>query len=124
MSLPYDRTLISHAKELRKHATRHENHLWYDFLRTYPVRFQRQKTIGRFVVDFYCDAAKLVVELDGSQHYTEEGMRKDAQRTAVLTEYGIQILRFSNLDIDRNFSGVCTLIDDTVKEIIVQQKGG
>ena len=74
MSLPYKNKLIPRAKELRKNATRQENHLWYDFLRSYPVRFQRQKTIGSFIVDFYCHAAKLVIELDGSQHYTDQGV--------------------------------------------------
>ena len=74
MSLTYQKNLIPRAKELRANATRHENHLWYDFLRTYPIRFQRQKTIDRFIVDFYCHRAKLVIELDGSQHFTEEGL--------------------------------------------------
>ena len=65
MSLPYQGKLIPRAKELRKGATKQENHLWYDFLRGYPMRFQRQKTIDGFIADFYCHVARLVVEVDG-----------------------------------------------------------
>lgn len=71
-----------------KNATRQENHLWYDFLRGYPVRFQRQKTIGRFIADFYCHAAKRIIEVDGSQHGTEQGLARDRERTAYLEKYG------------------------------------
>ena len=115
MSLPYNHNLIPRAKELRKNATRHENHLWFDFLRHYPIRFQRQKTIGGFIVDFYCHKAKIVVELDGGQHYTPEGMAYDTERTHVLEQYGLEILRYSNAAIDHNFRGVCEHIDFTVR---------
>ena len=115
MSLPYKNKLIPRAKEIRKNATRQENHLWYDFLRSYPVRFQRQKTIGSFIVDFYCHAAKLVIELDGSQHYTDQGVAYDTERSYELSKFGLTILRFSNLDIDRNFNGVCEAIHEAVK---------
>ena len=98
MSLPYKSTLISRAKELRKQATPQENHLWYDFLRSYPVRFQRQKTIDSFIADFYCHAAKLVIEIDGSQHYEQQGQAYDRERTAILEHYGLEVLRFSNRD--------------------------
>ena len=116
MSLKYNGNLIPRAKELRKNATRQENHLWYDFLRTYSLRFQRQKTIDRFIADFYCHKARLVIELDGSQHYTEEGLAYDEERTNVLNKYNLEVLRFSNLDIDRNFNGVCTIIDKKIEE--------
>ena len=116
MSLKYNGNLIPRAKELRKNATRQENHLWYDFLRTYPVRFQRQKTIDRFIADFYCHKARLVIELDGSQHYTKEGLAYDEERTNVLNKYNLEVLRFSNSDIDRNFNGICTIIDEKIKE--------
>lgn len=116
MSLKYNGNLIPRAKELRKNATRQENHLWYDFLRTYPVRFQHQKTIDRFIADFYCHKARLVIELDGSQHYTDEGLAYDEERTNVLNTYNLEVLRFSNLDIDRNFNGVCMIIDEKIKE--------
>lgn len=105
MSLPYQGKLIPRAQELRKKATKQENHLWYDFLRDYPVRFQRQKTIDSFIADFYCHTARLIIELDGSQHYEEQGIERDKERTAILEQYGLKVIRFSNLDVDRNFSG-------------------
>ena len=117
MSLPYKGKLIPRAKELRKNATRQANHLWYDFLRTYPVRFQRQKTIGGFIVDFYCHYAKLVIELDGSQHYTDDGKAYDAERTSILEKYGLSIMRVSNNDIDNKFQAVCKMIDQKIKEV-------
>lgn len=115
MSLPYQKNLIPRAQELRKKATKHEKHLWYDFLSQYPVRFQRQKTIDHFIADFYCHEAKIIIELDGSQHYEEQGIQRDKERTAILKQYGVEVLRFSNLEIERNFSGVCAVIDHAVK---------
>jgi len=116
MSLPYEKKLIKNAKLLRKEATRHEKKLWYDFLCKYPIRFQRQKTINKYIVDFYCHKAKLVIELDGSQHYTSEREKYDTERTELLQTLGLDVLRFSNLDIDRNFKGVCEYIDMVIKE--------
>lgn len=110
MSLPYKNVLIPKAKELRKNATKQENHLWYDYLRTYPVRFQRQKVISGFIADFYCHQAKLVIELDGSQHYTQDGRLYDKERSMVFARFGIQVLRFSNAEIDRQFPAVCEVI--------------
>ena len=81
MSLDYNEKNISLAKALRKNATREENHLWYDFLAKYPVRFQRQKAIDEFIADFYCHKARLVIELDGAQHYTDKGLVRDKRRT-------------------------------------------
>lgn len=116
MSLPYQEKLIPRARKLRKNATKYENHLWYDFLNRYPIRFQRQKSIDSFIADFYCHAVKLVVEIDGSQHYEEQGLERDHERSAILEQYGIQVIRFSNLDIEHNFEGVCIAIDLAVKE--------
>ena len=92
-----------------------ERKLWYCFLRGYEIRFQRQKPIDRFIVDFYCAKAGVIVELDGGGHYSAEQERKDNQRTRILESYGLQVIRFCNLDIDRNFYGVTTVIDETVK---------
>ena len=114
MSLPYESKLIPQAKKLRKQATPQENHLWYDFLRSYPVRFQRQKTIDTYIVDFYCHAAKLVIEIDGSQHYEPKGQAYDEQRTAVLQKYELEVLRFSNRDINTSVRAVCEQIDNEV----------
>ena len=92
-----------------------ERKLWYQFLRTYPIRFQRQKAIGEYIADFYCAKAQLVIELDGGGHYTDEQKETDAVRTQALEKMGLQVLRFCNTDIDRNFRGVCACIDRTVQ---------
>ena len=115
MPLNYNKKHINSAKYLRKNATPQENHLWYDFLRRYAVRFQRQKAIGNYIVDFYCYRAKLVVEIDGSQHFADDEMIYDQQRTEYLETVGLQVLRISNRQIDEEFKAVCELIDITVK---------
>ena len=116
MSLKYNKKLIPRAKELRNEMTKQEKHLWYDFLSDYPVRFQRQKTIGNFIADFYCHEAKLVVEVDGSHHYTEDGFIYDDARTVVLEEkFDLQVIRFSNNKVETDFKLVCRLIDEAVK---------
>jgi len=102
------------ARELRNNATRHENRLWYEFLKNYPVQFNRQKVILNYIVDFYCDAARLVVELDGIQHTTDEGREADAERTARLEALDIKVIRFSNAAIDIRLRGVCREIHDAV----------
>ena len=103
------------AQELRKHQTKEERHLWYDFLKTYPVQFRRQYPVGCFCADFYCYEAKLVVELDGSQHYDPANVIADQQRTACFEKQGLSVLRFANTDIWKNFPGVCEMIDREVK---------
>jgi len=118
MPLRYEGNNISLAKALRKNATPQENHLWYDFLSKYELRFQRQKSIDHFIADFYCHKAKLIIEIDGSQHYTEEGRSKDDFRTEILEGYGLNIIRFTNWQIDDNFQGVCQYIDMAVKSIL------
>ena len=107
--------LVSAARELRQNMTKEEKHLWYDFLRTYPIRFSRQKILGRYIADFYCASLKLVIELDGSQHYEESGLEKDADRTAFLEHYEITVLRIPNNEVNQNFEGVCRYIDFIVK---------
>jgi very-short-patch-repair endonuclease len=114
--LPHEDKLKINSRELRKHATKHENHLWYDFLRTYKIQFNRQKIIGQYIVDFYCPKARIVIELDGSQHYENEAQVYDEKRTAYFHDLGLYVLRFTNLDIDQRFEGVCRLIDATVNE--------
>ena len=118
MSLEYNKKNIVLAKNLRKSATREEKHLWYDFLSSYEIRFQRQKSIDNYIADFYCHKAKLVIELDGSQHYTEDGRHDDELRTEVLEEYGLRVIRITNKQIKTNFRGVCRYIDRVVEEII------
>ena len=94
-----------------------ERKLWYDFLRTYPIRFQRQKAIGNYIADFYCAKSRLVIELDGGGHYTAAQAEKDAVRTKALEDMNLTILRISNPEIDRNFRSVCEYIDLTVKNL-------
>ena len=118
MSLKYNKKLIPYAKELRHNMTKQEKHLWYDFLCTYPIRFQRQKVIDNFIVDFYCHKAKLVVELDGGQHYTEEGLEYDTSRSDILKRYDLEVIRFTNTDVDQNFTAVCDAIDEKVNQIV------
>ena len=117
----YNKENIPLAKTLRKNMTPWERKLWYDFLRYYPVRFQRQKAIGNYITDFYCAKARLVIELDGGGHYTAELARKDEMRTKDLESMNLTIVRICNLDIDRNFSGVCENIDLTVKRLSLSQ---
>ena len=95
--------------------TPYERKLWYLFLCKYPVKIYKQRIIGRFIVDFYCASAKLVIEVDGSQHYEPQGMAYDAERSAFLSALGLKILRFSNRDVDINFRGVCEQIDLTIQ---------
>ena len=99
--------LTPYAKKLRREMTKEERHLWYDFLRQLPVTFNRQKVIGSYIEDFYCARARLVIELDGSQHYEDKGLAVDRERDQTLSALGLHVLRYSNLDINQNFTGVC-----------------
>ena len=116
MPIPYERKLIPYAKKLRKEATPQENKLWYRFLKDHPIRFQRQKTIDSFIADFYCYQAKLIIEIDGQQHYTSQGSAYDRNRTAILMRYGLEIIRFTNREIDQQFLTVCSQIDQVVNQ--------
>ena len=116
MSLEYNKKMIPRAKMLRQPMTKQERHLWYDFLSGYFPRFQRQKTIGSYIVDFYCHEAKIAVVLDGMQHYEEQAMGYDAVRTEFLNAAGIEVLRFPNATVDKDFAGVCMAIDRCTKQ--------
>ena len=118
MSRKHNSYLTPAAKELRKNMTKEERHLWYDFLKDYPVRFLRQKVIGRFIADFYCRAANLVIEVDGSQHYEAAGLSRDMERTAYLKQWGLIVIRIPNNDVNERFDAVCEYIDRIVKERI------
>ncbi len=104
----YNGKLTAISKRLRREMTKEERHLWYDFLRNIPEMVHRQKPIGPYVVDFYIASAKIVIELDGGQHFEEEGHQKDALRDQYLNTLGILVLRYSNADVWKNFRGVCT----------------
>ncbi|MBQ9859747.1 MAG: endonuclease domain-containing protein [Clostridia bacterium] len=100
--------------------TKEERHLWYDFLRSYPIKFLRQKPIGRYIADFYSAEAKLVIELDGSQHFEKESAEKDRERTAYLKQFGISVVRIPNNQVNQNFKNVCAYIDVVVKQSLSQ----
>ena len=120
MQRKHNKNIVPTAKMLRKNMTKEEKHLWYDFLRTYPVRFSRQKVLGKYIADFYCAEAKLIIELDGSGHHTEQGTRHDEERTEFLEKYDLTIVRISNIAIHKNFRGVCEYIDHLVEQSLSQ----
>ncbi len=107
MNTKYNLKLIGNAKALRKNMTAEERHLWYNFLKTLPVTVNRQKVIGNYIVDFYIATSRIVIELDGWQHYEDKGIEADAKRDAFLKSMGIKVLRYSNLDVNRRFESVC-----------------
>ena len=116
MERKHNTKLTCNAKALRKNMTKEERHLWYDFLRSYPVRFLRQKVIDNYIADFYCHEARLIIELDGSQHYEEKGLLKDKIRTEKIESRNLTVIRIPNNEINNNFRGVCEYIDWRVKE--------
>lgn len=107
MPKPRNNDLLSRARELRKNMTPEERQLWFDFLRYRKPRFRRQEIIGNYIADFYCDRAKIIIELDGSQHLQEENMEYDLARSAYFQSLGISVIRYYNTDIHKNFRGVC-----------------
>lgn len=118
MDRKHNGALTNNARELRKAMTKEERHLWYDFLRNYPVRFLRQKVIDNYIVDFYCHDARLIIELDGSQHYEPENQVKDRIRSERLESRDLKVIRIPNNEVTRNFAGVCEYIDICVQQQI------
>ena len=108
--------LTKKAQTLRKNMTKEERLLWYEFLKSLPITFNRQKVIGNYIVDFYCAFAKIVIEIDGSQHFSEENIVLDKERDKYLNSLGLRVLRYNNLEIKRNFKGVCEDIIKVIKE--------
>ena len=120
---PLNRTLKDRASAMRKDMTQEERKLWYQYLRSYPVKFRRQRIQAPFIRDFYCREAALAIEIDGSQHYTDYGRSYDKWRTNHIEREGISVLRFSNGDIRDRFDGVCIMIDLTVQKRMEELKG-
>ena len=118
MERKHNTDLTNNARTLRKNMTKEERHLWYDFLKSYPVRFLRQKVIDNYIVDFYCHKARLIIELDGSQHYEETAQIKDNIRTEKIESRNLMVIRIPNICINRNFKEVCFYIDGVVTEIL------
>ena len=110
----YNGDLVPCARGLRKEMTPQERRLWYDFLRRYPVKIYRQRVISGFIADFYCASAKLIIELDGGQHFTDGGLAYDAARTEVLEQLGIRVIRFTNHQIEKEFAAVCAEINRVI----------
>ena len=102
--------------------TKEERHLWYDFLRNYPIRFLRQKVIDNYIADFYCHTARLVIELDGSQHYSKDGLIKDKIRTEKIEERNLTVIRIPNNYVNNNFRGVCEYIDNIIKQTLIEEQ--
>lgn len=124
MDKKYNKKLVPIAKTLRKNMTDEEKHLWYDFLKGYSIRFYRQKVLGKYIADFYCSKAKLVIEIDGSQHYDDIGLAYDKRRTEFIEKYDLTFLRIPNNEIRENFNNVCEYIDFTVKQRISNVNDG
>jgi very-short-patch-repair endonuclease len=103
------------AQTLRKNMTKEERKLWYQFLRNHPIRFLKQKVIDNYIADFYCSKAKLIIELDGSQHYRENEILKDKIRTEKLEKRDLLVIRIPNNAVNNNFEGVCTYINAVIK---------
>ena len=116
MDRKYNDKLVANARDLRNNMTKEEKHLWYDFLKSYPIRFSRQKILGRYIADFYCHKAKVIIELDGPQHFEEKGLEYDEQRTEYLEQYGLTVIRIANNDVNQRFNAVCDYIDICVKK--------
>lgn len=122
MDRKHNKAIVPLAKTLRKNMTKEERHLWYDFLRSYPIRFSRQKVLGKYIADFYSAQAKLVIELDGSQHYEERCEQKDKERTEYLEQYGVNVLRIPNNWVNQQFNEVCEYIDHYMKRSLRSQR--
>jgi very-short-patch-repair endonuclease len=121
--LPYNPQLLSRAKQLRQNPTPPEKKLWQDYLRTFRFRVLRQRPINHFIVDFYCAALKLVIEIDGESHFTQDGQLYDQERTEILEGYGLSVLRFTNDAVFNNFEGVCQKIEYIIFPTPLQKKG-
>ena len=112
----YDKKLKSRADELRKNMTQQEWNLWYFYLRNHRLKWYRQRIIDRFIVDFYCHAAKLVIEIDGKQHYTDQGIAYDTERTQALQGYGLKVLRYTNQQLVDSFQEICWDIERNLQQ--------
>lgn len=115
MQRKHNKILTENARYLRRNMTKEEKRLWYDFLKDYPIRFLRQKVIDTYIADFYCHKARLIIELDGSQHYEENAVIKDKIRTQRIEKRDLTVIRIPNIEVNKNFDGVCWYIDMIVK---------
>ncbi len=112
--LPYNKNLVTRAKELRKNMTKAEKKLWYDYLRNFKFRVYRQRPIDNFIVDFYCPQLKLVIEVDGESHYQENAQESDLQRSKILEGYELKVIRFTNEEVLSNLEGIVAIIEEMI----------
>ena len=115
MNRMHNKKLTKNSQALRRNMTKEERKLWYEFLKELPVTFHRQKVINNYIVDFYCASAKLVIELDGTQHYLDEGKSKDKIRDDYLSSIGLTVLRYSNDEVNNSFESDCQDIFNNLK---------
>ena len=120
MERKHNKMLTENAKILRNNMTKEEKHLWYDYLKKCPVRFSRQKVLGKYIADFYSAEAKIVIELDGAQHFEKENRIYDEKRTEFLEQYGLKIIRIPNGEINTNFEGICRYLDEQIEQSLSQ----
>ena len=120
MEYKHNKYLVESAKFLRNNMTKEEKHLWYDFLQKSPFHFSRQKILGKYIADFYCAKAKLVIELDGSQHFEKEAREYDNKRTEFLEKYGLKIIRIPNGEINNNFEGIFRYLNEQIEQSLSQ----
>ena len=120
MEYKHNKELTENAKFLRNNMTKEEKHLWYDYLRKCPVRFSRQKVLGKYIADFYSAEAKIVIELDGAQHFEKENRIYDEKRRKFLEQYDLKIIRIPNGEINTNFEGICRYLDKQIEQSLSQ----
>ena len=108
--------MLETARGLRQSMTLEEQALWYRYLRRHPLHWYRQRVIGEYIVDFYCRAAALVIELDGRQHEELDGRYADQVRDRKLEAEGLRVLRFPNYEVRYHLGRVCRAIEEAVGE--------
>ncbi|MEM9008311.1 MAG: endonuclease domain-containing protein [Cyanobacteria bacterium P01_F01_bin.86] len=123
LHLPYNPALKDRARDLRRNMTPAEQKLWKRYLRHFPFRVMRQRPIDNFIVDFYCAALKLVIEVDGTSHASPEAQARDAERTAILEGYGLSVVRFTNQQVLREFEGVCQVLQGLIPPTPFEKRG-
>ena len=114
--LPKNKQLTGLARTMRKQPTDEEKKIWYGLLRYITPKFHRQKIIGNYIADFYCPKLKLVVEIDGGQHNSEESLEYDKIRTEYINEFGYEVIRIPNNDVSHEFNNVSLFILDFCKK--------
>ena len=114
--LPINRELKAFAVKMRKNQTDEEKKVWYQILKGRVPKFHRQRIIGNYIVDFYCPKLKLIIEIDGYQHFYEENREYDNKRTEYLEKLGYRVLRFENTEVNKDIEEVRYIINNVCEE--------